>query len=322
MTKNCFSLVFLLLISTFLSSCSDKDEDTPARFSLDIINIEVISSGNKSDGTIPVITVVANNGYEITSDSQWLSVDKPNGRGRNNVTVLVDKYETGVGRTGHLIVSSGSEFNQEVTIHQSSTPFPAYGYSYFKDDFEWMAPYAEKYGAGNAIGDKLPGATAPNIRSLCTDLLSELTNRGYLDTNPASNTLYLQGNYLKFGKTSTLNGLILPAIDLSATNEKNTTAELSFDWSVGFTGSYNPDLTVLQVSLSGSGNIVLNDGTLGKKSDPIKSTQTKGDMRWLGQTITLSEISSDTRITIQPVGDASTQRYFIDNISIVKVPSI
>ena len=67
---------------------------------------------------MPTLTVLANLGYEITSDVDWISPDKPTGRGQTEVVLDIEENTTGGVRTGHLTISS-KELQEKVTVIQT-----------------------------------------------------------------------------------------------------------------------------------------------------------------------------------------------------------
>lgn len=109
---------------------------------------------------------------------------------------------------------------------------------YFEDDFEWLAPYSDATNAPDDVTDNSVGSS-PNIFTNATaqPILKDLQDKGYgfvwsgkgiegwqtsAPTNGNGQTLYLQKNYLKFGKSDYSSGLVLPAISTlsSATDVK------------------------------------------------------------------------------------------------------
>ena len=316
-----------------MASCAGLEEQSASRFSVDKINVDLISSGQLSSGEPATISVVANKGYEIVSDSDWLSVDKPQGKGRVVVSVLAEKYPSGPGRSGVLTISSEGRENK-VTVKQTATPFPAFGYVYFADDFSWLKPYILAYNEknsnpiGDSVKDQSSGANAPNIHSVMPELIEDLNARGYVELNPGASVLYLQDAYFKFGKTSNHNGLILPALNLKATSEEATDVELSFDWCAHGTGAGNIDKVAIMVDVvSGPGEVILPNGEKSKQSIAFDTTQKKGEYKWMKVTVNLTGVTSDTRFSIRPAkmyteGAPDQQRWHLDNINIVKVPAL
>ena len=206
---------------------------------------------------------------------------------------------------------------------------------YFNDDFEWIAPWATEAKAGDAVATNNPSTTAPNVftSAACEGFLQEYQNRGYgyiwssVSTDWSSENisgdarvLYLQSNYLKFGKTSYSAGIVLPAFkDIAGTAD----VELSFDWAWQVTGAYKPDIMTLSVEIDGEGTC---DDSGAKESLPIESAQSLVDgesaIEWQHVTIRLNGLNADSRVTIRPTyanpdetNPARHQnRWYLDNI--------
>ena len=81
----------LLLLSgcvCLLPSCiEDKAEDAAHRLVVSKVEVELIQTGMLNTGSKASLDVLANRGYVITSDAEWLDVDKPTGKGRVSVTL-------------------------------------------------------------------------------------------------------------------------------------------------------------------------------------------------------------------------------------------
>ena len=204
----------------------------------------------------------------------------------------------------------------------------------FADDFEWMASYSAATNAPDDVTNDTVGSS-PNIftKTELANLLTELQTRGYgyvwgwkdqawsdgTPDNGNKQTLYLNKNYLKFGKTSYSSGLILPALkNLSAA----TDVTLTFDWCWCKTGSNNPDLMTLTVTVSGGGTI---EATGTETSGEIESAQSKENptkLEWQHASVKIKGATSTTRITIRPTNndpDVSNSarhqnRWYLDNI--------
>lgn len=113
---------------------------------------------------------------------------------------------------------------------------------YFSDDFEWLQPWSDNSGAGQTVENDGSG-TAPQIYAAANEageLASDaLEARGYTLEEIPGHAIYLQKNYLKFGKTDYQAGITLPALTDVPDNTKLT---LSFDWApmVGGTRKFDP----------------------------------------------------------------------------------
>ena len=72
-----------LLIGLLASSCiEDKAKDAAARLIVSKVSVEVIQTGTLSTGSKATLDILANRGYTIIPSADWLSVDKPVGKGR------------------------------------------------------------------------------------------------------------------------------------------------------------------------------------------------------------------------------------------------
>lgn len=238
--------------------------------------------------------------------------------------------------TGYLTGVNGNKINMIVTAVKDDGIDMLI---YFKDDFEWIEPWSSASGAGDAVKDNDPGTTAPNVftASTCAGFTDEMLKRGYgyiwgwagqdwSDGTPDSGnkrTLYLQRNYLKFGKTSYNSGIILPAM-----SEINGTAdvELSFDWCWQVTGAYKADIMTLTVEVVGEGTCADSGAKL---SSEIESTQSTVDgeskIEWQSKTLRINGVNSSTRLIIRPTNadpavsnpERSQNRWYLDNILVV-----
>lgn len=329
MLKKLSSLIVLGGVCLSLISCH-KDDAAPARFDVDTVNIEIISTGQLSTGETPTVAIIANKGYSIVSDADWLSVDKPHGNASATVTVLAQEYDHGQSRTGHLTVTS-AEFSQQITVRQTSDPFPAFGYIYYEDDFSWVTPYADALGAGDYIATADPDATAPNVGSLAGSgnadaaaFMAEFEERGYAVLKPEDNTMYLMTHYLKFCRTDYNNGLILPAIDFSETGETSSNVQLTFDFAGHMSGKlYVDDIRMVVEVMSGDGQIETSSGTMSDISDAFTPSQKDGEAKWTSASVNIYGISSNTELVIrhENLDATGVHRFHLDNIRMVKIPA-
>lgn len=196
--------------------------------------------------------------------------------------------------------------------------------AYFYDDFSWMKSFIDASGVdvGDSIGENNAGASAPNLRSNASLslLLDELLARGYEDLNPGPKVIYPQAYYWKFGKTSSAtsnnnNGLRLPEIAFKGSEPVN--AVIEFDWAAHMTGSGNIDNVQIVVEVpEGAG--LFENGT--NVSDPLITTQEKGQLAWQHATVLLKGATNKSRISIRPYQYESVtpdqQRWHLDNIKI------
>ena len=209
---------------------------------------------------------------------------------------------------------------------------------YFEDDFEWLEPWTTAAGAGDAVATNNPSTTAPNVftSAACNGFLAEFTSRGYgyyegkqdmpwtdvtADIIPGK-VLYLQTNYLKFGKSDWNSGITLPAMSAI---EGTDNVVLEFDWCWQVTGGFKPDLMTLTVEIVGNGTCAESNDAL---SAPIESEQSQVDteskIEWQHARVALNGIDKDTRIKIRPTNydpyienpDRGQNRWYLDNIKV------
>ncbi len=209
----------------------------------------------------------------------------------------------------------------------------------FFDDFGWLQQYVDAYNAtaaedkkvGDTIGKNNKSAEAPNIYGKADwqkSLLAELATKGYEDMCSSEKVVYLQPQYLKFGRTKGHNTSIrLPKLDIAGTTDIVT----DFDWAAMAQGDGTIDDTKLVVVIEGDG--LFDNGT--KYSDLIVNDQPKDKMYWTHSAVKINGASSNTRLVIvmyrvlkkdaagnytgeynYNVGGAG--RFFLDNIRISK----
>lgn len=195
---------------------------------------------------------------------------------------------------------------------------------YFSEDFEWLNPWSIHSQAGQTVEHDGDGA-APQVYTAKNEsgitAAEALTQRGYLLEQTPGNAIYLQKNYLKFGKTDYQAGITLPAIDGIP---ENTPVQLSFDWApmVGGTRKFDPVQIIVYIT---NGKQVI-------ELDPLTHTfvDEQDKLSWLHVKIRLEGISitKETRISIKSdawgenkgnTGSSVYRRWFIDNIKLTKV---
>ena len=213
---------------------------------------------------------------------------------------------------------------------------------YFEDNFEWMETWTSVAEAGDDIKNNVVDTDhAPNVfgnAEAFADFISAFQTKGYgyvwgwkgqdwsngSPDNGNKRTLYLQRNYLKFGKSKYSSGIILPAL---SSIEGTDDILLSFDWCSCMTGTGLPDLTTLAVVVADGGTFEENGTTT---SDEIKSAQPIDDagktkLEWQHVEIRINGATSATRITIRPfnadpdvTNSARHQnRWYLDNVKVV-----
>ena len=238
--------------------------------------------------------------------------------------------------TGYITSISGNKISMLLTAAQDNGLDQII---YFTDDFEWLEPWTTASGAGDAVKDNDPSTTAPNVftASTCAGFTDEMVKRGYgyiwgwagqdwSDGTPDSGnnrTLYLQKNYLKFGKTSYNSGIILPAMsEISGTAD----VELSFDWCWQVTTAFKADLMTLTVEIMGNGTCDASSNAISPEIESAQSTEDgKSNIEWQHASLRLNGIDSSSRIIIRPTNadpaisnpDRKQNRWYLDNILVV-----
>lgn len=196
---------------------------------------------------------------------------------------------------------------------------------YFSDDFEWLQPWSEKSGAGQTVENDGTGS-APQIYTAKNEqgqsAAEALLEHGYGLEQIPGNAIYLQENYLKFGKTDFQAGLTLPAI---ANIPVGTKLVLSFDWAPMVGGSRKFDPVKLIVSIVNGDQIIELSPIEHRFVDQVDK------LEWLHADVSIEGVSitKDTRISIKSdawgenktsSGSSVYRRWFIDNIKLVTNP--
>lgn len=192
---------------------------------------------------------------------------------------------------------------------------------YFAEDFEWLDPWSVAGGVGKTVetNDLDTKATAltsckVTIEGVEVTAFEAVEARGYTfiyDKND-NKRIYLQQNYLKFGKTGNHAGIILPSMTKVP---EGTNVILSFDWSGMRQGSGKIDPVNLIV-------IVENGNDKQQFEIPELGWEDGHKLEWVRAEVDLKGITvnKDTKITItQTQWEVSTaNRWFLDNIELRK----
>lgn len=271
---------------------------------------------SSDEGTLN-LTVQSNVDFKVESDVAWATVEPvPATRAQVELTTYVVKYEANTvpeARTAHIRVFNAEKNLESVyTLEQAAFEVGVF----FQDDFAWVAPFVDADIAnGRTQGDSMLDNAQYTVSSSygLEGFEQKLTELGYEALFPESKAIYvMKGNYLKFSKGKNTNGIRLPKTNFYG----ESTVALSFDWGINI-GANGPDPVELEVVIEGN-------GTIGgqQKSAPIKHTA--GDWEWQTETIVISGVDNDTRISIRPtaftgVVDASgNYRWFLDNVKLAK----
>lgn len=104
------------------SSCGveDKAEDALPRLEVSTARLDLTREGTTTAGDVPTLTIRANQGYSMTVDQPWVTVDKPSGKGFQIVTLTVEPNEGDASReavitvTNNYIAPEGKGFEGKV----------------------------------------------------------------------------------------------------------------------------------------------------------------------------------------------------------------
>lgn len=316
-----FSLIFTFVGLMGLSSCACEDlaEDSAPRLKVDKSIVQVIQTGRLKSGSAPTIEVVANKGFQISSDEPWLSVDKPEGEGRMILTVLAEPNESGSVREGHLTIAS-LDRRATVTVRQSleedtDDRLPI-GTIYFSDDFAWCVGGTDDVG-NKAIGDARNIYTWNYEANGFTSSLPTF-QKNYEDLNAGAKTVYTMDGYIKFDKTNTITAIAIR--DLGIQPGKTTSVRVSFKCA-----RYNTDKTNVVVAIEGDGKIADSEMSGSRVISPIVPMSSE-KLTWTEVSVEITGISSNTKIIIgemtfvrDNVKDKGTFRWYMDDLKVEKI---
>lgn len=310
------SWVFCLTMAT--GCIDDNADDALPRLKVDKNQVQVIQNGRLSNGNIPTVTVIANKGYQVTSQDEWLSVDKPEGTGRIDLSILAEPNETGAVREGHLTIVSRN-LSELITVRQTldedTDDGNEIGFVYFYDDFEWAQ------GGTDAITDKAAG-DARNIYTWgfeangYTNPLPTFQST-YDDMNSNARTVYVMKGFLKFDKTNTLTAI--SPLNLNIPEEKTTNVTVTFK-----AARHGSDGVNLVVAIDGEGEIEGGQYSGDRMVSEVLPI-TSESYTWSDISVNISSITNDTKIWIgdqtilkDNINNQGTFRWYIDDLKIVK----
>ncbi len=316
------TLTAIALCFVGFSSCGvdDTAEDAVPRLKVDQNRVELIRTGTLSSGATATLTITANKGYNVTSDAEWLSVDKPTGRGAVNVSILAEKNESGAVRKGLLTITSGSNLSETITVVQNleedrDDHMPV-GHIYFNDDFAWCVGGTDDVGS-QTIGDARNIYTWNYEANGFTSSLPTFQSL-YEDLNSNAKTVYTMNGYIKFDKTNTITAIAIRNLGIAA--EKSTNVKVSFRCA-----RYNTDKTTVVVAIEGEGSI---DGgsQAGTRivSTPVAMSANK--LTWSDVSVNIRGISSKTKIIIgeqtyvkDGINNSGTFRWYMDDLKVERI---
>lgn len=196
---------------------------------------------------------------------------------------------------------------------------------YFQDDFEWLDPWATadnlKEPAGQTVETNNLDAYCPQTPTPIVDDVSAdkaITNKGYEllkvwhTSKKESECIYLQRNYLKFGKSGYQGGLVLPSVTGIPEAAKLV---LTFDWCPMRQGDGIMDPTSLIVIVANGSDEVVFDV-------PEHGMPSGTRLAFINASIELTgvTVNENTKITIRPADKdwkvTGQHRWFLDNIKL------
>lgn len=263
--------------------------------------------------------VDANIPYTVSADS-WIHLPASSGTaGEYRIPVTFDANTSASERTG-TVTFTNETYGYEMKLAIRQYPSGVF----FVEDFEWLEPWSQ---AGDNKG-KPAGQTVENddLDAYCPQLptpkvdgvsaLEALEAKGYqmlrvwADGKSESECIYLQRNYLKFGKTSYQAGIVLPSIEGIPTGE---TLNINFDWCPMRQGSGKLDPVSLIVEVTNGNDVkTFNVETYDWENGHV--------LEWISASVSLkgATVTKDTKITIkqQEWGVSTANRWFLDNIRI------
>lgn len=252
-----------------------------------------------------------------------------NMEGTENNGQLTLNY-TGTGSMAGQTLDGYFTFKGNLEGASSEDPLPEG--VYFKEDFEWMAPWAEVGNGkpcGSTVEDDNPDANAPQMATPKVDGVSAyqaLLNKGYtiLATHASSKSerkpeaqTYLQSNYLKFGLTGYYSGIVMPVKNEVPSDEEIT---ISFDWCSmrQASGKWDPTELVVIVTTDGVDHAYAVDAWNFENGAAYKWTNEKisvpAGVLKSGSTVTMRNADSQWPVA----GSAPALRWMLDNIVIGK----
>lgn len=300
-----FIIVFALLCACKME---DKAEEAVPRLNVEKVIVKLLKNGLQADGSTATIQIVANKGYDIKSNAEWLLVDKPTGSGLTVVEITAMDNDTDAERMGELLVSSGN-LQETIKVYQSMEDPEATEPNriLYQENFDWAISFAKEdsdpvgSGQGNSNRTKITDTTVAEAWATC----------GLEDWNPGKDCISIYHDYLHFNSNGNFDsGVILPTLRVS----ESTDILLSF---AACPDGKGPDQVPIVVEiLSGSGTLS-DDGTEVR----ISHTMTpEAAWTWTPFQIKLYGIDNSTQIAIRTTGNGANKycRWFLDNINIQK----
>lgn len=260
--------------------------------------------------------MAANKGYRISSDAEWLSVDKPEGVGLVDVAVVCQENNSGVERSASLYVTADGGLKDTVLVSQNLfDPDAALPRTFYSEDFSWTEPIAAANNLGDPVADpdkwtrmEVTNPAVADAWAACglIDWYKTAVNQN------GANKINIQNGYLCFNSNKSFNtGVILPVLtDISDNESANATLTFDATPNIGKNGADNVPLVVEIIAGSGS----LSD-TADQQSVTVDITK---ETTWKTLSFGLYGIDATTRIAIHTAAPSGQKycRWYLDNISV------
>lgn len=312
------ALCLTVLVCFMFSSCSVEDlaENPDTRLTVDKSTITAIITGTDRSGNKPTINIVANRGFELSCDADWIKPQITSGKGVVSVPIDIDGNDSGSTRVGKLTVKS-KEKSEIVTITQNLDPDTddklEIGHVYLNEDFAWV----EQYGGQDQVQFPDQGTTI-SVRKQAT-AVSRFLEYGYGEYNYTGDCMYMAKHYLKLGRTAQQNGLTIKLQNI--TPGKSTNIKLTFDAApvIDYTNGAitNIDPTTITVE------IIDGDGTVNNATSRLSDAMSMNIQtynQWANMEVILYGVTANTQIVIRSTQQKETgkKRWYLDNVKMVK----
>lgn len=302
------------------------------------VKIDVNEHGFIAAGTPPTLSIVSDEGWQITHIPTWVQAGKMSGTGDEQILLSVDQNIVTSDREDKITVTSGLiSINIAIKQEAKSIPLPddgkAIGYTYLNEDFAWITnAYVDS--GGKAIPDFMGDyeqSTTPTIANVLgvagnSALKQKWETQGWTPYIKSGVTVsvYVIVGALKFGTSTRGGGIISPTFGIEADKYSNIT--LSFDLanniavndkspsSPGY-GTGTPDNPYVTVDIVGAGKFEGNTTSMDFNVDNSKWND------WQSQSVVVKGIGSDTQFIFRSQNmDNGTgrSRWYIDNVKAVK----
>lgn len=308
------------------AACSDENtaEDAAPRLTVNKTQLTVIKTGRLDAGSRASIEILANLGYEIQVDKDWIKPAKTSGRGIETIIINVDENDSGEIRVGHINVKS-EDLTETITVTQTMDPSSDdgnnIGYIYLNEDFAWLP----QYGGMDQVANPANSTTIPLTNAAAATARTRFKNSGYEDFNTAGSCFYLAHNYVKMGKTNQQTGFAFTLQQVAA--GKSSNMKLSFDVAPNITTKVvdgqtvpnNIDAVEITVEiLSGPGTI---NNSSAKKSSSMKLSNITSWGQWEHMEVELYGVRSTSKVVIRSTQQGTTGvfRWFLDNVKLEKI---